>query len=337
MAEKEKDSILHGLETPIGIALREMLKRGLRFSLDRLERVNPELYMALVWIFTQDNAKGLRTTFQGLMIAGATLLENLLDLTPWHKVFKEAAEVVLGDLPGAVQDYFELKKGTVKFPPDYTGPSAEDLSKLATQFNDYIKHEMREWSANMPDQAKGIFHKMTFAPAGIKVLHAVSLMGPGFMIDFMDFWNSLSDEDRELNAHYLAIIDEMGELISFLQLSNTDKARWFVNARQIANRRWLPPQVRKQVQVGWRYFHAHVRPAVHRAAIDLHDETERRRSRNTGDFAKPQGRQREFSRWLIPLAVLVIVLVHVFVHHHSPTQATSSTSVSTEDGLVPAK
>lgn len=242
--EKTKRKLPEGLEAAMGIGGRALLKKGFKRFMSMLQKKQEDFYRDMAWLFIKDEAKDARNIFQGFLITGAVLAENLADIFHLPKVVVESIEIVLGDLPGTISDYFENRKSAIVFPEGYTGPSLEESSirQLAERFNELIKGWFRDWFGGWTNPLLKI--TSFFEGKDQRFMHTLTAQPLPVVRKFFRFLQAIGDEGRKIFLELISYYDEPQELIDFLKYPLDVQLELFQIGRELHDKRWWPTILR---------------------------------------------------------------------------------------------
>lgn len=145
-AGPERGPFPEHIEVPVFHFLRQFLKWATRKTLDGMKRVQPDLYLAAAWIYTQESAENMKRWTEGTILAGGLLVENVADILPVPSWLRKVIESLASDVPLNITEYFTLRKaqGTIVFPDGYVGPKADDVKKNLDEFAAKFREGLRD-------------------------------------------------------------------------------------------------------------------------------------------------------------------------------------------------
>lgn len=209
---------LKGLETILGIGGRHGLKGGIHKFFGWLQRHHVNVFNDVAFVYTDPKAAGVKSAFTSGLIAVAVLVENIGDAVKVPEPVMQLIETIFGDLPGSIQDYFDITKPTL--PAGYTGPkelTAESMKALAGRFNELLKGYLRENLAQWFKPFRQLFGLFTDKTERM-MQTLLDLDGPS-LGKFTAFVKSLSRNDRTILAQMVQFMDEPDEMAGFVNHS----------------------------------------------------------------------------------------------------------------------
>lgn len=218
---KKSHPLPAGLETLLGVGGRHGLKGGVKTFMNWLRTQHPKVYLDTAFIFTSPEAAGVKNVFQGAIIVVGTLIENLGDALKVHELIMEPIEIIFGDLPGAVEDFFDANKPV--FPADYKKPelTADGVKAVAKQFNDLITSWLRGILRNWWQPALSFFERTfgRFVDPRQRVFKNLARLPDPVIKEFMIRISNrtteghIPEEDYKYLAQCLNLMDEYDEMM----------------------------------------------------------------------------------------------------------------------------
>lgn len=260
-----RENLIGGFESIIGAKIREPVHHAITRGLNNLQTSDEELYRPLAWMYLKrpDNFGVFKAGLFAVITAAEWTADAILPKNQFGGTIKEFVEMVLGDLPSILEEYFEQKKD-YKFPDSYTGPRAEDVRKITKR----LRQHFRKSAFNGVMEHLSEFAKdPVWQGRGAKFLKNLAKSGPNTTTQFMMLWSCMTKKERTIAASQLNRLDEPGELASFQQLTPGWQLYYLVKlCPEVTAFRLLPPGFWKAIEHDMRGFEQvfaqHIPPMV---------------------------------------------------------------------------
>lgn len=243
MSHKKGHPFPQGLEVAFGIAGRAGLKKGVHRFMSWLRKTQPDLFNHTVFLYTSPKAAAAKTVFQGAIITGTVLIENIGDAIKVPEPVMGFVETIFADVPGTIGDYFEIEKPVL--PEGYVEPQldANSVKQLAGQLNanlrGWIVGILAGWDKPVQKVLGLIGRNQTE-----QVMSALRVLDDTQWKNFDGFISSLTPEDQELMAHMLQYFNTPEEVTDWADYRLDRQLEMFEFAKRMHDNRLLGRMIR---------------------------------------------------------------------------------------------
>ncbi len=252
MATEKVGGLLEGIESPVAFVIRELMQRELPKYMRSLENRSPDLYYTGAWAFNDESpeAKQLKSKLLAGLVFAGWIGERLTDKFGSQSPRAKIVEMVFGDFPSEVKNFYEREKPVL--PAGFKPPTPDKFDELV----DNLKSDLKEYFSGWLERIKNGQFIRDFLEfnVGLQVAKSSTRLGPEAMMVLTRVWLNLPRHEQDDLHPALKAINETGELSHWVSLpTDEDRVRFLRAIRDMSKWRFpLSRRQRREIRVIWR-------------------------------------------------------------------------------------